>query len=412
MIYLEEKHNFNLFLKNWDPNKNEFVLLGASKECVQLLRTIKLLLPKINFKVKYIVDLKSEFQKENISANEINKSTYEALKNKEILNNFKSSIKSFDFFLKDKNYKKAIIATDEFYNEFRKKLLEKNFIEDIDFCKYRKFAAIVPYKLDKKTHIWRVDILLTEKCTLNCTFCNMFMPHYKNPKHKNLEIIKQDLKSFFSSVDFVSTFHLVGGEPLLYPHVKDVIDFIGINFRDKIDNLLLTTNGTLLPKNETFEKMSEHGVLIGISDYTNGINYKRKLNQVIDKLKDYKIPYFVRKDIYWTDFGDLRVRIEDDARKNIAHFDKCTAPYRGLDNNKFYYCHLNTSAVLSKIFDDHENDFIRLNDIQNNKEELIKFDLGYTNLGYITFCKNCNGCNTGIEKKVSPSSQGQRSVQL
>ena len=180
MIYLEEKHNFNLFLKNWDPNKNEFVLLGASKECVQLLRTIKLLLPKINFKVKYIVDLKSEFQKENISANEINKSTYEALKNKEILNNFKSSIKSFDFFLKDKNYKKAIIATDEFYNEFRKKLLEKNFIEDIDFCKYRKFAAIVPYKLDKKTHIWRVDILLTEKCTLNCTFCNMFMPYVRS----------------------------------------------------------------------------------------------------------------------------------------------------------------------------------------------------------------------------------------
>ena len=33
----------------------------------------------------------------------------------------------------------------------------------------------------------------------------------------------------------------------------------------------------------------------------------------------------------------------------IEHFDKCTSPYRAIDNNKFYYCHMNTSAVRAKI---------------------------------------------------------------
>jgi hypothetical protein len=43
-------------------------------------------------------------------------------------------------------------------------------------------------------------------------------------------------------------------------------------------------------------------------------------------------------------------------------------------------------------------------------EDLIKFDLGYTDLGYITFCDNCNGCNTGIKVPVSYEKQGLRDL--
>ena len=102
--------------------------------------------------------------------------------------------------------------------------------------------------LKKKTHIWRTDILLTEKCTLNCTFCNMYMPHYKNPKHKNINKIKEDIDILFKNVDYISTLHLVGGEPFLYPNHKEVFEHIGKNYRDKIDNILITTNGTLFTK--------------------------------------------------------------------------------------------------------------------------------------------------------------------
>jgi hypothetical protein len=43
-----------------------------------------------------------------------------------------------------------------------------------------------------------------------------------------------------------------------------------------------------------------------------------------------------------------------------------------------------------------------------SSEDLIKFDLGYTDLGYVTFCDNCNGCNTGIKVPVTPKEQGLR----
>ena len=48
--------------------------------------------------------------------------------------------------------------------------------------------------------------------------------------------------------------------------------------------------------------------------------------------------------------------------------------------------------------------------IAYNEEDLIKFDLGYTDLGYITFCDNCNGCNTGIKVPVSYEKQGLRDL--
>ena len=71
-----------------------------------------------------------------------------------------------------------------------------------------------------------------------------------------------------------------------------------------------------------------------------------------------------------------------------------------------YFCHLNTSSVLAEIHPENENDFVYLDKISS--EDLIKFDLGYTDLGYVTFCNNCNGCNTGIKIPVTPKKQGLR----
>ena len=79
-----------------------------------------------------------------------------------------------------------------------------------------------------------------------------------------------------------------------------------------------------------------------------------------------------------------------------------------MNDGKFYYCHLNTSAVLTKLFPLNDNDYVGLKDV--SKEDLIKFDLGYTDLGYITFCDNCNGCNTGIKVPVSYEKQGLRDL--
>ena len=157
------------------------------------------------------------------------------------------------------------------------------------------------------------------------------------------------------------------------------------------------------------ELLKINDVILSVSDYTDKLeNIKGKVLKVLDTFKTKNINHYVRNEIEWYDFGDLRVKGNYTTEQLIKHFDSCTAPFRGLNDGKFYYCHLNTSAVRTNLFPLNDNDYVSINDV--SKEDLIKFDLGYTNLGYVTFCDNCNGCNTGIKIPVSYEKQGLRDL--
>ena len=55
MKYIQNRDNFNTFVENWSA-ENEYVLFGASKECVQFIRTMDYLLGPGKLKIKYIVN--------------------------------------------------------------------------------------------------------------------------------------------------------------------------------------------------------------------------------------------------------------------------------------------------------------------------------------------------------------------
>ena len=415
MIFDNKKHNFDIFMKNWSPN-DEYVIYGASKDAPRLVKTLGKLLKKNRLKVKYIIDdnpnSKMLYDYPIGSVSDVYKMSISTYKPKEFKLNDNENFKIISFGEyennNDINKNKIIIASDYNYVFYKKLLEKKNYIEDINFCNYKKIAAIWPYKLENIIHLWRTDILLTEKCSLNCTFCNMYMPHYKNQKHRDIEEIKKDIDIYFKKIDFVSIFHLVGGEPLLYPFAAEVMDYVFKNYKEKIGYFFITTNGTISPKEKVLEMMKRTSIMVHISDYTQSINYSRKLNQTRENLEKFKIPYLVRNDTSWTDFGDPNIEKFKDKNEIIDHFDTCSAPFRGLNKSKYYYCHLNTSAVLSGMHDDNENNFIKLDDEKFNSENLLKLDLGFPPLGYVTFCKYCYGCNTKIGNKVSPESQGIR----
>jgi len=401
MLYNEELHNFDKFIKDWNL-ETEYVLFGASKECIQFIRSIDYLMGDGVLKIKCIVDhnVKSGTTIHNI--NEIS-SAYHQSKDVEIYRDGLELIHIDDFNF-DENTQ-VIITTDVFKQKYKNFLEEKN----IKWTWYKNIVSIWPYKHKNKVHIYQTDVLITEKCTLNCSHCNMFMPHFKSPLHRQLATIISDIDSFFNVVDYVSVFHLVGGEPFLYPNIEDVVRHILQNYIHKIDKLIITTNGTILPKENMIKLLKYNDVILSVSDYTDKLdNIKSKVLKVLDVYKENDINHYVRNEIEWYDFGDLRVKKNLPTEQLINHFDSCTAPFRGLNDGKFYYCHLNTSAVRTGLFKLNQNDYLKIDDI--SKEQMLKFDLGYTDLGYITFCDNCNGCNTGIKIPVSYEKQGVRDL--
>ena len=397
MIYNPILNNFKNFIKEWSSDV-EYVLFGASKECVQFIRTMDYLMGDGVLKIKYIVD---HDIKDTTNINDINEISSFYHKSKD----FKSNRKNIKLIHIDdfSGNEKVIITTDEYRETYKKYLDQKN----IKYTWYKNISSIWPLLYKDTVHIFQTDVLVTERCNLACSYCNMFIPHYKAPKHKETQNIISDIDSYFKIVDYVSVFHLVGGEPFLHPNIEDIINHILINYNNKIDKFIITTNGTVLPKESTIDLLKNNNVILSVSNYTNKLEkLKSKFTRVIETYKTNNIKHYVRNTIEWYDFGDLRIKKNLPTEDLIKHFDSCTAPFRGLNDGKFYYCHLNTSAVLTNEFPLHENDYVNLHEV--SKENLIKFDLGFTDLGYITFCDNCNGCNTGIKVPVSYEHQGLR----
>jgi organic radical activating enzyme len=398
MKYNPNLHNFNKFISEWDIEK-EYVLFGASKECVQFIRSVDYLLGNDVLKIKCIVDHDVKDESNVLNVNEIS-SFYHQSKN---LTNTRENLKLIHIDNFESNGDNVIITSDE-YKQYYKDYLDKR---GIKYTWYKNIASIWPFVLKQKVHIFQTDVLVTEKCNLACSFCNMFIPHYELPKHRDIQIILSDIDSYFNLVDYVSIFHLVGGEPFLHPNIKDIIEYILEKYSDKIDKFIITTNGTVLPKEEILEILKNNNVILSVSNYSNKLEkLKSKVDRVLGTYQENNINHYVRNNIEWYDFGDLRIKNNMSEEELIDHFDSCTAPFRGLNDGKFYYCHLNTSAVLTKLFPLNDNDYVNLSDVSS--EDLIKFDLGFTELGYITFCDNCNGCNTGIKVPVSYKEQGLR----
>jgi organic radical activating enzyme len=398
MKYNPSIHNFNKFISEWDTEK-EYVLFGASKECVQFIRSVDYLLGNGVLKIKYIVDHDVKDESTILNINEIS-SFYHQSKN---LVNTRENLKLVHIDNFESNGENVIITSDE-YRQYYKEYLDK---QNVKYTWYKNIASIWPFIHKQKVHIFQTDVLVTEKCNLACSFCNMFIPHYELPKHRDTQIILNDIDSYFNLVDYVSIFHLVGGEPFLHPNIKDIIEYILEKYSDKIDKFIITTNGTVLPKDEILEVLKNNNVILSVSNYSNKLEkLKSKVEKVVDTYQINNINHYVRNNIEWYDFGDLRIKNNMSEEELINHFDSCTAPFRGLNDGKFYYCHLNTSAVLTKLFPLNDNDYVNLSDVSS--EDLIKFDLGFTELGYITFCDNCNGCNTGIKVPVSYKEQGLR----
>ena len=370
----ESKNIFENFKKEW-LDVDRIFFYGASKDYVQLIETLDLILKK-KINDHYVIDDFAEGKYNNIYS--INSSSYKPdglVK----ANKRKVKIISFQDYVKQrKDNDKIIICSDANKNEYINKLSKSGLKANKDFIDYKIFGGLLPFFQEKLLHVWRTDILLTEKCTLNCTFCNMYMPHYKKPKHKELKNVLNDLETYFKFIDYVSIFHLVGGEPLMYPHIDDVIEFIGLNYRDKIGRFLITTNGTLTPKETTIEFLKKFKVLVSISDYTDEIKYERRLNLLLDKLKNSNVEHFVRKDIEWSDFGHPEKTKFSDEKTILKHFNKCTAPYKGLNDGKYYYCHLNTSANLAGLVPVNENDYFDFKkENENNKLGFLEHDLGF-----------------------------------
>lgn len=288
--------------------------------------------------------------------------------------------------------------------------LEKaGYRRNVDFFTIEEFISIYFVYKYNKVYFSSVSFLPSTACNLDCRNCLNFNPFAKQFYVREWDDLVKDIDLFFSCVDHIMLFHVSGGEPMIYKHTADLIEYIDKNYGHKIDTLRTVTNGTIVPKDEVLEKLSKCNIEIAVDDYREAVpRFSERFDQLIQKLEEYHIRYYINKVDNWIDLAPERTDYSSKSEEwMIQHRTDCSQSWQELRAGKLYSCNYAAYATVAGIAG--EQDIEETFDLQtftpDKKKELIEFRLGYTNKGYTNFCKNCRGFTPENSEEVEPALQ-------
>ncbi len=308
---------------------------------------------------------------------------------------------SLEEYLKIKNGIIVIAVCEKTMPEILQQLKDAHLSEEKDFYShtlfYNRIFPIISVYLFNRSYVNLAQISLTERCTLKCKNCAHGCFAVDNTKAIDLTFdqVCKSADSFFTKVDFIQEFVLIGGEPFLYRELAGVIQYIGTHYRNQIGVFSITTNGTILPDKETLKICERYDVLVRISNYSHTLpRLKDTYKRLTDLLEDCKVNYTLGKEEReWMDYGFDSVKRNTSQKALIKAFDSCKTPCREVRENRFYFCVMARSVSENMGYNVGKNDYLDLDALQGEqgKRELLEFNLGYSEKGYLDMCNYCHG---------------------
>ena len=307
-------------------------------------------------------------------------------------------VQSYQWFLENERDKTLIIAANEANEqEISRQLREDN-------CKFFLSGiflnSVLPiYFFQKKKILFMnlAQICVTERCTLRCADCaHGCWAVDRNAKDMELEEIYVSADLFFSKIDYIHEFVLIGGEPLLYEHLKEAVEYIGEKYRNKMGTFSITSNGTILPDQALVDNCKKYRVLFRISNYVKAIpNLQGQYNK-LEKifLKEGVDYHFSKAEEVWWNYGFTDKLQEESEEQLIRKFDRCMTPCRETRNGKLYFCVMARTVSDNLGYHIGENDFLDLGllpDGDLGRRILLEYNLGYSEKGYLEMCARCHG---------------------
>ena len=277
-----------------------------------------------------------------------------------------------------------------------------------DFCSMEQFLTEWFWNYKKKVCLMEVHSTITSRCTLKCKHCNMFMPYYREHVDYTAKDILEDLELLFRHVDYIVAYEILGGEPLINGELADMIRRIGDRYGNRIGNIGIITNGTLLPDEQLIDISKKYNVKYDFSDYTDVVDYKKRFDSAVKIVSDAGLRYSVNRSLRWCDFGFPVNNRMYDFDKVREHMLSCGPIFHGLNDGKYYYCHVSWSADKAKLLKNVSDDYIDLRTLDDDdraKEAILEHSNGNMAKGFVKLCKICGGCGNDNTEFVKAAEQ-------
>lgn len=299
---------------------------------------------------------------------------------------------------------------EKIFNFFKMQKLKIQCLENIVLNELKKEKSkikkiglflLIPFRcikvlIGKEFIIPYVEVVLTTFCNLKCKGCSALMEYYKKRDNYEVKDIIKSIQRLVDSCDSIKHLRLLGGEPLCYPELYDVIAYL--KKQEKINRIAIVTNGTLLIKDDRIIDLlkDDKRFYFSISNYGS---VSKNYDDLIKQLEDNNIDYVpMRVNYEWIDYGnfDKRNRKKKDLIKQYCY---CTHRVRSLLNGKLFQCYRCSHSTNLKLVPLVEKDYIDLFDdsisIKDLRKRLYKFMYGY-----IEYIESCDYCDCNKNSKV------------
>lgn len=151
-----------------------------------------------------------------------------------------------------------------------------------NFNTCKKYMNLMEQSSDEKEDFIAIQVLnvqVTSRCTLDCIHCGQQTGVTKRKfpeKYKDypLDRVKRDVDLVTANVDVIGAVSLIGGEPLLYPHIAEVIKHC--LSKENIAIISITTNGVCNISSEVIECMKNPRIKLNFSNYTASLGERER----------------------------------------------------------------------------------------------------------------------------------------
>ena len=292
------------------------------------------------------------------------------------------------------NYRTIVTTQAFFYTPICNQLQEMGLVENVDFTVWNQFFSEWYYKYKDMICLEKADIPITSFCSLNCESCSVFTPYIKEKRHEALEEIEKSIFLFFQNVDRVQDMNLYGGEVFLHPQLCEIIEMLG-KYRERIGYLGIITNGTIIPDLKVIELFKKYNIGISISDYSNSVDYKGKLEKLCKILEENKINVIRTVNMVWFDLGFPQKKIHYNMADATNHMVCCNTACHDLIDGKIYYCIADRAAQMGGLVPCSEKSYIDLTKINKDdlesRKAILELCAGNIEGGSLDFCRMCGG---------------------
>ena len=172
------------------------------------------------------------------------------------------------------------------------------------------------------------------------------------------------------------------------------LDFLGSKYGNRISNIQLITNGSVLPDFRLVDTIRAHHVEVRLSDYSHILHYKERYEKFKHIMEDLGVKMIEFKQTEWNDFGfpHENVNMGETPEALREHMLACHGLCHWLHGGRYYYCSSAWSAQECGLYSLEKNqDYLELKDLvaeSRGKERLLEFYLGNMKNGYMHFLQS------------------------